>query len=74
MKRFVSGGMSLGALSKEAHETIAISMNRIGGKSNSGIYNVYIYIHLYLHKHIYVYIYIYKYIYINIQVKEVKIL
>lgn len=28
--------MSLGALSKEAHETIAISMNRIGGKSNSG--------------------------------------
>ena len=36
MKRFCSGGMSLGALSKEAHETIAISMNRIGGKSNSG--------------------------------------
>lgn len=28
--------MSLGALSREAHETLAISMNRIGGKSNSG--------------------------------------
>ena len=28
--------MSLGALSKEAHETLAIAMNRIGGKSNSG--------------------------------------
>jgi glutamate synthase (ferredoxin) len=36
MTRFVSGGMSLGALSREAHETLAISMNRIGGKSNSG--------------------------------------
>merc|ERR1711988_2044333 len=36
MKRFVTGGMSLGALSREAHETLAISMNRIGGKSNSG--------------------------------------
>ena len=36
MKRFCSGGMSLGALSREAHETLAISMNRIGGKSNSG--------------------------------------
>lgn len=36
MKRFCSGGMSLGALSREAHETMAISMNRIGGKSNSG--------------------------------------
>ena len=28
--------MSLGALSREAHEILAISMNRIGGKSNSG--------------------------------------
>ena len=28
--------MSLGALSREAHETLAISMNRIGGKSNCG--------------------------------------
>lgn len=36
MKRFVTGGMSLGALSREAHETLAIAMNRIGGKSNSG--------------------------------------
>lgn len=36
MKRFVTGGMSLGALSREAHETLAIGMNRIGGKSNSG--------------------------------------
>jgi len=36
MKRFCTGGMSLGALSREAHETLAIAMNRIGGKSNSG--------------------------------------
>ncbi|MFB2935178.1 glutamate synthase-related protein [Aerosakkonemataceae cyanobacterium BLCC-F154] len=36
MKRFATGGMSLGALSPEAHETLAIAMNRIGGKSNSG--------------------------------------
>ncbi len=36
MKRFVGAGMSLGALSREAHETIAEAMNRIGGKSNSG--------------------------------------
>ncbi len=35
-KRFCTGGMSLGALSKEAHEVLAIAMNRIGGKSNSG--------------------------------------
>jgi glutamate synthase domain-containing protein 2/glutamate synthase domain-containing protein 1/glutamate synthase domain-containing protein 3 len=34
--RFTSAGMSLGALSPEAHETLAIAMNRIGGKSNSG--------------------------------------
>ena len=34
--RFFTGGMSLGALSPEAHETIAIAMNRIGGMSNSG--------------------------------------
>ena len=33
---FLVGGMSLGALSREAHETLAISMNRIGGKSNCG--------------------------------------
>ncbi|HEY9872677.1 MAG TPA: glutamate synthase-related protein, partial [Candidatus Obscuribacterales bacterium] len=36
VKRFVTGGMSLGALSREAHETLAIAMNRIGGRSNSG--------------------------------------
>ncbi|GMH60430.1 hypothetical protein TrLO_g3821 [Triparma laevis f. longispina] len=36
MKRFCTGAMSLGALSREAHETLAIAMNRIGGKSNSG--------------------------------------
>ncbi len=35
-KRFCTGGMSLGALSREAHEVLAIAMNRIGGKSNSG--------------------------------------
>ena len=36
MKRFVGAGMSLGALSREAHETIAEAMNTVGGKSNSG--------------------------------------
>eukprot|EP01025_Chloroclados_australasicus_P037806 TRINITY_DN3866_c0_g1_i1.p1 TRINITY_DN3866_c0_g1~~TRINITY_DN3866_c0_g1_i1.p1 ORF type:complete len:1631 (-),score=271.67 TRINITY_DN3866_c0_g1_i1:306-5198(-) len=36
MTRFCTGGMSLGAISRETHETIAIAMNRIGGKSNSG--------------------------------------
>ncbi len=36
VRRFCTGGMSLGALSKEAHEVLAIGMNRIGGKSNSG--------------------------------------
>ncbi|MBN8710377.1 MAG: glutamate synthase subunit alpha [Verrucomicrobia bacterium 61-8] len=35
-RRFTSAGMSLGALSPEAHEALAIAMNRIGGKSNSG--------------------------------------
>ena len=34
--RFCTGGMSLGAISRETHETIAVAMNRIGGKSNSG--------------------------------------
>lgn len=34
--RFTTAGMSLGAISPEAHETLAIAMNRIGGKSNSG--------------------------------------
>ncbi len=35
-KRFVTPGMSLGALSPEAHETLTIAMNRIGAKSDSG--------------------------------------
>ena len=36
LKRFDSAGMSLGALSPEAHEALAIAMNRLGGRSNSG--------------------------------------
>tara|TARA_B100001093_G_scaffold236648_1_gene226722 strand:+ start:3743 stop:8245 length:4503 start_codon:yes stop_codon:yes gene_type:complete len=36
VKRFKTGAMSFGSLSKEAHENLAIAMNRIGGKSNSG--------------------------------------
>src|SRR5690606_28690569 len=36
VKRFSTGAMSLGALSPEAHETLAIAMNRLGGRSNSG--------------------------------------
>ena len=36
VKHFTTGAMSFGALSKEAHETLAIAMNRIGAKSNSG--------------------------------------
>ncbi len=36
MKRFVTGAMSFGSISREAHETLAIAMNRIGGMSNSG--------------------------------------
>jgi len=36
MKRFVTGAMSYGAISLEAHETLAIAMNRIGGRSNTG--------------------------------------
>ena len=35
-KRFVTPGMSLGALSPEAHETLNVAMNRIGAKSDSG--------------------------------------
>src|SRR6185503_11175983 len=35
VKRFKSGAMSYGSISKEAHETLAIAMNRIGGKSNT---------------------------------------
>lgn len=36
MKRFATGAMSFGSISYEAHSTLAIAMNRIGGKSNSG--------------------------------------
>ena len=36
LRRFVSGAMSLGSLSPEAHEAIAIAMNRLGGRSNCG--------------------------------------
>src|SRR5690606_22272820 len=36
VKRFSTGAMSYGSISKEAHETLAIAMNRIGGKSNTG--------------------------------------
>ena len=36
LKRFVTGAMSFGSISHEAHTTLAIAMNRIGGKSNSG--------------------------------------
>ena len=35
-ERFCTGGMSLGAISRECHEAIAIAVNRIGGRSNSG--------------------------------------
>ena len=36
MKRFSTGAMSYGSISSEAHETLAIAMNRIGGRSNTG--------------------------------------
>ncbi|RZK30727.1 MAG: glutamate synthase subunit alpha, partial [Hymenobacter sp.] len=36
MKRFATGAMSFGSISHEAHSTLAIAMNRIGGKSNTG--------------------------------------
>ncbi|MGH3088302.1 MAG: glutamate synthase large subunit, partial [Rubrobacteraceae bacterium] len=36
VKRFTTGAMSLGSLSREAHETLALAMNEIGGKSNTG--------------------------------------
>jgi len=36
VKRFATGAMSLGSISKEAHETLAIAMNRLGAKSNTG--------------------------------------
>ena len=36
VKRFATGAMSLGSISRETHETLAIAMNRIGGRSNTG--------------------------------------
>jgi glutamate synthase domain-containing protein 2/glutamate synthase domain-containing protein 1/glutamate synthase domain-containing protein 3 len=36
VRRFTTGAMSLGALSREAHETLAVAMNRLGAKSNTG--------------------------------------
>ena len=36
VKRFATGAMSLGSISTEAHATLAVAMNRIGGKSNTG--------------------------------------
>ncbi len=36
VKRFATGAMSFGSISKEAHETVAVAMNRIGARSNSG--------------------------------------
>src|SRR5262249_35546595 len=36
VKRFCTGAMSFGSISKEAHETLAIALNRIGGRSNTG--------------------------------------
>jgi len=40
MKRFCTGGMSLGAISRETHETISIAMNRINGKTCSSVNKV----------------------------------
>src|SRR5205085_4149156 len=36
VRRFATGAMSVGSISREAHTTLAIAMNRIGGKSNTG--------------------------------------
>lgn len=36
VKRFATGAMSFGSISQEAHETLAVAMNRLGGKSNTG--------------------------------------
>ena len=36
MKRFATGAMSLGSISPEAHEALAMAMNEIGGRSNTG--------------------------------------
>src|SRR5690606_27146108 len=36
VRRFCTGAMSFGSISAEAHETLAVAMNRLGGKSNTG--------------------------------------
>ena len=36
VKRFATGAMSFGSISMEAHSTLAVAMNRLGGKSNTG--------------------------------------
>ena len=36
VKRFATGAMSFGSISREAHTTLALAMNKIGGKSNTG--------------------------------------
>src|SRR5690606_36001154 len=36
VKRFCTGAMSFGSISREAHEMLAVAMNRVGGKSNTG--------------------------------------
>src|SRR5690606_6643667 len=36
VRRFATGAMSYGSISQEAHETLAVAMNRLGGKSNTG--------------------------------------
>ena len=36
VKRFVTGAMSLGSISQEAHETLAVAMNQMGARSNTG--------------------------------------
>jgi len=36
VKRFTTGAMSLGSISKETHEALGIAMNKLGGKSNTG--------------------------------------
>ena len=72
VQRFCTGGMSLGAISRETHEAIAIAMNRLGGKSNSGeggeVIQGWRYIILFLPYlfsfDIYIHIYIYIYTYI----------
>jgi glutamate synthase (NADPH/NADH) len=43
VKRFCTGAMSYGSISLEAHTTLAQAMNKIGGKSNTGVFDVVFY-------------------------------